>query len=103
MNTKLEFDPKLFEEGANLMRALNHELRQEKLHYIHKKGSVTVSELKEVLNLEQAIASLHLAILRKEELVITERKGQNIYYSINYKRLQKVQELLREMLKTEEV
>lgn len=81
------------------MRAINHELRQQKLHYIHKKGKVTVSELKEVLKLEQSAASLHLAILRNEELVIAEREGQSIYYSINYERLQKVQALLKEMLK----
>lgn len=99
MKSNLEFDAKLFEEGARLMRAINHELRQQKLHYIHKKGKVTVSELKEVLKLEQSAASLHLAILRNEELVIAEREGQSIYYSINYERLQKVQALLKEMLK----
>lgn len=89
MKSSLELDPKLFEEGAGLLRAINHELRQQKLHYIHKKGKVTVSELKRELKLEQAVASMHLSILRKEELVIADREGQNIYYSINYQRLKK--------------
>lgn len=102
MNTQLDLDTELFEEGARLMRAINHELRQQKLHHIHHKGKVTVGELREALKLEQSAASLHLAILRQEELVIAERAGQNIYYSINYKRLQKVQALLKEMLKSEE-
>ena len=101
MNAKLDLDANLFEEGTRLMRAINHELRQQKLHLIHKKGRVTVNELKNALNLEQSAASLHLAILRKEELVIAEREGQSIYYSINYKRLEKVQALLKEMLYNE--
>ena len=98
MKTNLDLDAELFEEGTRLMRAINHELRQQKLHIIHKKGKVTVNELKKALKLEQSAASLHLAILRNEELVIAEREGQNIYYSINYKRLEKVQALLKEML-----
>lgn len=75
MDTKLNLDPKLFEEGASLMRAINNELRQQKLQYIHKHGKLTVGELKEVLNLEQSMASLHLSILRKEELVVAQNKG----------------------------
>ena len=61
-------------------------------------GKVAAQAIKDALKLEQSAASLHLAILRKEELVIAEREGQNIYYSINYKRLEKVQALLKEML-----
>lgn len=102
MKPHFDLDPELFEEGARLMRAINHELRQEKLRLIHNKGKATVSELKDALKLEQSAASMHLAILRNEELVITEREGQNIYYSINYERLQKVQALLKVMLKGKE-
>lgn len=98
MNPSLDLDPKLFEEGTRLMRAMNHELRQEKLRYIHDKGKVSVGELKNALKVEHSVASLHLSILRQEEMVIAQRDGQNVYYSINYERLKKVQALLKEIL-----
>lgn len=99
MNRNLDLDQKLIEEGGLLLRAINHELRQQKLHYIHQKGKVTVNELREDLRLGQSVASLHLAILRNEEIVFAEREGQFIYYSINYKRLKKIQNLLKELVK----
>lgn len=69
------------------LRAINHKLRQMILKYIGEKGQVTVTEIFDHLLLEQAVASQHLAILRKAGFVKTKREGKFIYYSVNRQRL----------------
>lgn len=46
-------------------------------------GSKNVSELIEITNLSQSSLSQHLARLRQDNMVHTNRKGQNIYYSLS--------------------
>lgn len=69
------------------LRAMNHKLRQKMLLLIHKNNQLTVTEIYQKLKIEQSKTSMYLAILRKANLVIAERDGQNVYYRINYKQV----------------
>ena len=73
-----------------LLRAINHPLRQQMLKLIHEESKITVTELYDILALEQSVASQHLAILRRAGLVSTKRQGKFIYYSIDYSRMVEV-------------
>lgn len=76
--------------SANLLfRAVTHPLRQEILEFLDQNQGCPVNKIYNAMNIEQSVASQHLAILRKENLVYGERSGKYIYYSINYKRLEK--------------
>ena len=79
-------------KAALIFRAINHKLRQDILHIIHHNLRMTVTEIYTKLRLEQSVASQHLAILRKAGIVITERDGKNIFYSVNYSRLKELHE-----------
>lgn len=68
-------------------RAANHKVRQQMLGLIHKNKRLTVKEIYQKLKIEQSKASTYLAILRKANLVIAKREGQNVYYEINYRNL----------------
>jgi DNA-binding transcriptional ArsR family regulator len=84
------------EKAALIFRAINHGLRCELLQLIHKNLRMTVTEIYVQLQLEQSVASQHLAILRKAGLVSTERDGKNIFYSVNYNRLKQLHEKAKE-------
>lgn len=86
-----EIDVILLKKTALLYRAVNHQLRQQILSLLHKNSRMTVSRLYAKLRIEQSVASQHLAILRKAGMVINERDGKNVYYRVNYDRLQKFQ------------
>ena len=73
--------------AARFFRATNNKVRQKILQVLHKKGKLTVTELYQHLKLEQSAASQHLAILRKARLVFTERRGKQVFYSVNYEQL----------------
>ena len=85
-------------KAALIYRAVNHQLRQEMLRLIHRKEKMTVTEIYVKLRLEQAVASQHLAILRKAGFVTTERDGKFIYYSVNYNRLDQIHRLTESLL-----
>ena len=48
-----------------------------------KEKDMSVSELLEHFEITQASLSHHLDVLKRAELVIAERKGQFIFYSLN--------------------
>lgn len=83
--------------AAHVFRAINHPLRQKMLLYMHKEGRVNVTRLYTHLKLEQSVASQHLAILRGGSFVVTQREGKEIYYAVNYERVQQAQDLAREL------
>jgi DNA-binding transcriptional ArsR family regulator len=84
--------------AALIFRAINHRLRQTMLKLMHNHGSITVTELYRKLNLEQSVASQHLAILRKAGLVLTERDKRCIFYKVNYQTLAHIDEQKNKLL-----
>lgn len=72
---------------ALIFRAVNHPLRQSILQLLHKNGRLNVTQIYKAIQEEQSLTSMHLAVLRKADLVHAERQGRVIVYTLNYKRL----------------
>ncbi len=51
------------------------------------RGRKTVSELKDIVKLSQPAVSQHLKTLKTAGLVIDERRGQEVFYSVNSEHL----------------
>ena len=66
--------------------------------YALSEGSKNVMELAEILEIPQPTVSRHLKILRDRGMVIPERQGANIIYTLGDKRIIRALDLLREML-----
>ena len=47
------------------------------------KGRKTVGELTKMLGLSQPLVSQHLRILKESNLVVDERRGQEVFYAVN--------------------
>ena len=87
---KVKLDYAVLKRAVLTLRAVNHPLRKEMMQLIQEKGKVTVTELYIKLRIEQSVASQHLAILRKADVLTTERDGKFIYYSVNTKRVEEI-------------
>ena len=79
-------------KAATVLRAINHGLRLDMLKLLHRHGRLCVGDIYCRLELEQSVASQHLALLRRAGVVRTERSGKQIYYSVNYERLHEVEQ-----------
>lgn len=64
------------------IRAFDHPLRKRILETLNPSKRLDVTTIYKKLKLEQSVASQHLAILRRANLVNTHRTGKHIYYSI---------------------
>ena len=95
---ELELVSEDIKKAALILRALNHQLRQRILTFIHKNERTTVTMIYTKLRLEQSVTSQHLAVMRKAGFLTTEREGQNILYTVNYKRLSDVQHFAKSMI-----
>lgn len=85
-------------KAALVLRALNHKLRQLVLKTIDEHKRITVTELYVKLRLEQSVASQHLAILRKAEIVNTVREGKFIFYTINEERIEEINKFVKNLV-----
>ena len=86
----VEVDMKKVKNVAMAMRAINHGLRQTIIRLLDEQKRLTVTEIYKKLNLEQSVASQHLAILRRAGFVKTEREGKFIFYCTNRSRFAEV-------------
>jgi DNA-binding transcriptional ArsR family regulator len=87
-SSDLDIEIVAIQQGLKIFSGINSQLRREMLDLIHKNGKMTVTQLFTELNLDQPIASNHLAILRNAGIVTSKRIGKNVFYSINYLRLE---------------
>ena len=93
---QLEFS-KLRKALLNL-RAVNNPLRKQIITQLEEQKKMTVTEIYIKLRIEQSVASQHLAILRKAEIVETSRKGKFIFYSVNKTRITEVAALINDLV-----
>ncbi len=85
-------------KSAAILRALNHKLRQQMIKLINDSKKMTVTEMYVKLRIEQSVASQHLAILRRANIVTTKRDGKFIFYSVNYSRLEEVNKFVKDLV-----
>jgi DNA-binding transcriptional ArsR family regulator len=66
----------------SVFKALSDKTRREILNYL-KQSDMTAGEIADKFNISKPSISHHLNILKQANLVLDERDGQNIYYSLN--------------------
>jgi DNA-binding transcriptional ArsR family regulator len=88
----------LTREASLIFRAVNNSFRQRIIELLNEKKSMSVTDLFEVLEVDQSVVSQHLSILRRAKIVNTKRIGKNIYYSVNYHRISKIHRISEQMI-----
>lgn len=66
----------------DVFKALNDETRREILLMLHKKD-MTAGEIADKFNISKPSISHHLEILKRADLVTSEKQGQFVLYSVN--------------------
>ncbi len=96
-NQDIDLDYAELRKAVLVLRAINHKLRQKIIDLLEEGKQMTVTDIYVKLRLEQSVASQHLAILRRAGVVITERQGKYIYYSLDKERLEQISKLVEEL------
>ena len=86
----------LSEFKADFFKALAHPLRVSILDAL-RDGELTVNEISQRFDVEQANASQQLAVLRNRNIVIARKEGANVYYSVSDKSIFKLLDAAKEI------
>lgn len=87
--------------AAMILRAVNHKLRQQIIKLLEENKKMNVTDIYVKLRLEQSVASQHLAILRRANVVITERDGKFIHYKLNHEKIANICKFSKDLLSNE--
>ncbi|TXB63981.1 winged helix-turn-helix transcriptional regulator [Vicingus serpentipes] len=78
------------ENASEMLKAIAHPMRIAIVDMLADNKSLTVTEIHEALNIEQAVASHHLSIMKNKGVLISERNGKNSYYKLKHPRLSQI-------------
>lgn len=76
--------------AASILRVVSHSTRLEIIHLLDKHESLTVSELLSIIDIDQSALSHHLIKMRRSGVVVAQREGRNIHYSLEIKGIIKI-------------
>jgi DNA-binding transcriptional ArsR family regulator len=91
---KIILEVEKLEAAASRLRAIAHPMRIAIIELLTQNMKLTVTEIYENLNIEQASASHHLNILKNKGLLDSKRNGKMIYYSLKYDNLSRIVECI---------
>ena len=87
----------LYKMHAEMCKVFSNSTRLEILNLLRDK-QLSVTELIEKTKLSQANISQHLSIMKYKGIVISDRKGKNIYYKITAPKIIKAFDIIRDVL-----
>lgn len=80
----------LMVQTCKMYHALDHPIRIGLIQYLYEKGASSVSAIHCGLNIQQAVASQQLGVLRRAGLVEARRETPFIFYDLNRELLEKL-------------
>ena len=82
--------PNEVEKAASMIRAISHPMRLAILGYLGDGNQMTVTEIHNLLQIEQSTASHHLGILKDKGILSSTRQGKNTLYRLKLINLSKL-------------
>jgi ArsR family transcriptional regulator len=82
--SRTEFFPEEYLKRAiKILKLISEESKLRIMLLLAKDGPLRVSQIADLLEMNQTTTSHHLSLLRAADLLVHERDGKNIYYDIN--------------------
>jgi len=90
-----EIDADRLETAANMLKAIAHPVRIAILKHLEGGKKLTVTEIHELLGIEQSTTSHHLGILKDKGVLCSRREGKNTYYYLKHDILSQIVDCLQ--------
>lgn len=82
--------PDQLEKAASMLKAIAHPMRIAILNFLDEGKKLTVTEIHELLDIEQSTTSHHLGILKDKGVLTSQREGKNTYYYLKHDNLSSI-------------
>ena len=83
-------------QAATMLKCIGHPIRLQIIDLLDQAGEQNVTTIYEKLEIEQAVASQHLNLMRDRGILASRREGVNVYYRINDPRVTQVIECIHD-------
>jgi len=80
---KVRVDQQKLERAAYVLKCVAHPIRISIIDLLEQRERLSVSQLQEVLQVEQSLLSHHLTNMRDKGIVETKREGKHVFYSLS--------------------
>lgn len=77
------FPEKYIKQAVKILKLISEESKLRIMLLLAKEGTKRVTDISDILHMNQTTVSHHLSLLRNADLVTTKRDGKNIFYDIN--------------------
>jgi DNA-binding transcriptional ArsR family regulator len=95
---KAQFELEFLEQVTETLRAIAHPIRIAIVDLLKKNEQLSVTEIYEQLNIEQAVASHHLRILKDKKVVTVQREQKFSLYSLRNPRFYEIIDIMKDVL-----
>lgn len=85
-----ELDADRLEVAASMLKAIAHPMRIAILKHLEGGKRLTVTEIHELLGIEQSTTSHHLGILKDKGVLCSKREGKNTFYYLKHEILSQI-------------
>jgi ArsR family transcriptional regulator, virulence genes transcriptional regulator len=82
------------DRAANMLKAIAHPMRIAILGFLEGDKKLTVTQIHELLQIEQSTTSHHLGILKDKGVLSSKREGKNTYYFLKHQNLTQIVDCL---------
>jgi len=83
-----DLKPEKLEQASNMLKAIAHPLRISIITCLFDGKKRTVTEIHNLVGIEQSTASHHLGILKDKGVLLSKREGKNTYYFLKHDNLE---------------
>ncbi|WP_016776809.1 ArsR/SmtB family transcription factor [Anaerophaga thermohalophila] len=87
-----DLDANQLDRAASMLKAIAHPMRIAILSHLEDGKKLTVTEIHNLLNIEQSTTSHHLGILKDKGVLASQREGKNTYYFLKHDSLRNIVE-----------
>lgn len=83
------------EQAANKLRAIAHPMRISIINHLSDGKRLKVSEIHNLLEIDQSAASHHLRMLKDKGILNSKREGKNIFYFLKNKNISSIVDCMK--------
>lgn len=97
MNTRMPdvaLQAQKLDHCASVLKAIAHPLRIAIIELLEDQDKLSVTEIHEQLQVEQAVASHHLGILKNKGVLVSHRDGKNMRYELKHRQITRIIEIM---------
>ena len=88
-------------ESDSLLKAVGHPIRLQIILCLSRMKEMTVTDIAKDLSVDQPVASLHLAVLRKINIINVKKQGKQSLYFITDKSVRQAVRIIYHTRKTD--